>query len=122
MVERISRLLPRPDDACLLAFRSPAHERALALHLGVPLHASDPDLARVGTKSGARRPFREAGVPVPAGLQDLPDDKIKARPELRAAHPRVDHAIVKLNDGYSARGNALHCLRATPTSPTRLLP
>ena len=43
----------------------------LAVLLGVPLNGCDPRLADLGTKSGARKAIRTAGVEVPCGFEDL---------------------------------------------------
>ncbi|NGO71669.1 hypothetical protein G5C65_25625 [Streptomyces sp. SB3404] len=117
LVARIRRLLPPdPADACVLAFNGSPFERTLALRLGAPLYACDPDLSFLGSKSGARALFQEAGVPVPRGLEGLRDrdDVVKALAELRAAHPDVGTAVIKLNEGFGAGGNALFPLGGAP--------
>ena len=63
--------------------------------LGIPLNGVDPNLIHLGTKSGSRKVFREAGVPVPEGLEDL-----------RTEHD-VESALVELREraaGDPARG------------------
>ncbi|MEU3545197.1 hypothetical protein [Streptomyces paromomycinus] len=69
LLAHISGLVREPEDACLLAFNGSRHERSLAVRLGVPLYACEPDLAHLGTKSGARALFKSAGVPVPRGVE-----------------------------------------------------
>ena len=39
--------------------------------LGIPLNGVDPNLNHLGTKSGSRKVFREAGVALPDGIEDL---------------------------------------------------
>ena len=39
--------------------------------LGIPLNGVDPKLIHLGTKSGSRKVFREAGVTLPLGMEDL---------------------------------------------------
>mgnify|MGYP001100844718 CR=1 FL=1 len=79
-----------PSKAYLTVFNSTPHERKLAVLLGVPLNGCDPLLAHLGTKSGSRKVFREAGVPLPEGFEDLhtPHDVESALEELRARLPR----------------------------------
>ncbi|OKI02662.1 hypothetical protein A6A06_13345 [Streptomyces sp. CB02923] len=116
LVERIKHLVQDPQDACLLAFNGSPHERTLAVRLGVPLYACDPGLSALGTKSGARALFKAAGVPVPRGVEGVRDrdDLVTALAGLRAAHPDVDRAMIKLNDGFGAGGNAMFSLRGAP--------
>ncbi|GGP93657.1 peptide ligase PGM1-related protein [Streptomyces roseolilacinus] len=116
LVERVRGLVPDPLDACVLAFNGSAHERELALRLGVPLYACDPDLAHLGGKSGARALFKEAGVPVPRGVEGLRDgdDLVGALAALRAAHPEVRRAMIKLNESFGAGGNAMFDFRGVP--------
>ncbi|MGW8367065.1 MAG: pyruvate kinase, partial [Gammaproteobacteria bacterium] len=49
------------DNAHMVVFNSSPLERRLAVELGVPLNACDPDLTHLGSKTGSRRLFREAG-------------------------------------------------------------
>ena len=57
--------------------------------LGIPLNGLDPELNYLGTKSGSRKVFREAGVPHPPGFEDLKDtaDVERALVELGREHP-----------------------------------
>ena len=57
--------------AYLTVFNSTPLERRLAVLLGIPLNGADPDLVHLGTKSGSRKIFRDAGVPLPEGFEDL---------------------------------------------------
>ncbi|CAL9626986.1 peptide ligase PGM1-related protein [Streptomyces sp. enrichment culture] len=116
LVERVRDLVPDPLDACLLAFNGSVYERRLAVRLGVPLYACDPDLAGLGGKSGARALFKEAGVPVPPGIEGVRDgdDLARALAELRAEHPGVRRAMIKLNESFGAGGNAMFDYRGAP--------
>ena len=62
------------------------------MELGIPLNAVDPDLLWMGTKSGSRKVFAEAGVDLPLGTNDV--------------HTRDD--VVGALDGWPgpARGSA----------------
>ena len=92
----------------LVPYVTTHHERDLALALGIPMYGADPRLFPLGTKTGCRRLFREEAVPHPLGFEDLhtPDDVADALTSIRRAHPTVQLALVKLNEGASGRGNA----------------
>src|SRR5262249_40578422 len=63
----------------------------------------------LGTKSGSRKVFRTAGVPLPHGYEDLrtQHEVEDALGELRRERPGIRRAVVKLNDSFSGEGNAL---------------
>jgi biotin carboxylase len=73
------------------------------------LNGADPALSCLGTKSGSRRVFREAGVPCPQGFEDLrsEDDVVDALAHLRRLSPGLPRAILKLDDSFSGEGNAI---------------
>ena len=62
LIERIRQAIPDLNTAHLVCFNSSPLERTLAVRLGVPLYANDPSLYHLGTKSGCREVFKEAGV------------------------------------------------------------
>ncbi len=112
------KVLARPDalarlrelagrDACLLTFNVTRLEDRLADEIDAPLYGCPADLVHLGSKSGARRVAREAGVAVLPGAEDLRSlhEVEKALDELRARGARS--AVVKLNDGFSGQGNAV---------------
>ncbi|HXK09495.1 MAG TPA: peptide ligase PGM1-related protein [Vicinamibacteria bacterium] len=109
LIERIRAGIADPQKAYLTVFNSTPHERKLAVLLGVPLNGCDPRLAHLGTKSGSRKLFREAGVPLPEGFEDLhtAHDVESALEELRARRPAIRRAVVKLDQSFSGEGNAL---------------
>lgn len=109
LVQRIRQAIPDPSRAFLTVFNSTPLERKLAVLLGIPLNGLDPEHAYNGTKSGSRKVFREAGVPMPEGFEDLRDehDVTGALAELRHRRPGVRRAVVKLNDSFSGEGNAI---------------
>src|SRR5262245_32348608 len=71
LIERIREGIHDKARAYLTVFNSTALERRLAVLLDVPLNGVDPSLNHLGTKSGSRKIFREAGIDVPAGMEDL---------------------------------------------------
>ncbi|MCB9663657.1 MAG: carboxylate-amine ligase [Alphaproteobacteria bacterium] len=94
--------------AHLVCFNSTDRERTLAVRLGIPLNSVDPSLHDLGTKSGCREIFREAGVRFPPGFERLGgvDDVARALAALQRANPHLRKAVVKLNEGFSGEGNA----------------
>ena len=100
--------------AYIVCYNSTDLERQLALNLGIPLLALDPDLLHWGTKSGSRQIFAECGVPHPDGteLVTTARDLAEVTADLweRNAH-QVKRLVVKLNQGFSGEGNALLDLR-----------
>src|SRR5918994_7613771 len=109
LMDRIKGAIADPESAHLSCFNSTALERSLAVRLDVPLYGNDPELNDLGTKSGSREVFREAGVPMPDGFEHLRDeqDVTDAVIELKRRRPEVRRMVVKLNEGFSGEGNAV---------------
>jgi hypothetical protein len=109
LIERIRAGIVDPQRAYLTVFNSTPLERKLAVLLGIPLNGCDPQLARLGTKSGSRKVFREAEVPLPEGFEDLhtSHEIVEALGELRARRPGIKRAVLKLDESFSGEGNAL---------------
>ena len=109
VVGRISELIDDPETAHMICFNVSGLERKLAVELGIPVYGCDPDLLALGSKSGGRKLFREAGVPMPDGFEDLKDgdDVADALARLKTRHPEMRKAVVKLNEGFSGEGNAI---------------
>src|SRR6185295_5098720 len=106
---RIRDGIQDPARAYLTVFNATPLERQLAVLLGIPMNGADPDLAHLGTKSGSRKVFREAGVALPAGVEDLRDEGevAEALVDLARERPGIRRAVVKLNDSFSGEGNAI---------------
>jgi hypothetical protein len=109
LLERIRRAIVNPERAYLTVFNSTPLERKLSVLLGIPLNGLDPSLSHLGSKSGGRRVFREAGVEMPAGVEDLttPAQVADALGALKAQRPEMKRALIKLNNSFSGEGNAL---------------
>jgi CheY-like chemotaxis protein len=116
VIERIRSLIPDRRRSHLVPYNTTPLERDLALALGIPMYGADPRLFHLGTKTGCRRLFAEEGVRHPAGFEDLHslEEVVDALARLRAASPRADRALVKLNEGVSGGGNALVDLGGLP--------
>ncbi|MBK8004609.1 MAG: carboxylate-amine ligase [Gemmatimonadetes bacterium] len=109
LIERIRQAVGEPGQAFLSVFNATPLERRLAVLLGIPLNGVDPALAHLGSKSGSRKVFRSAGVPLPDGAEDLRDelDIVEALAALKARQPGLRRAMLKLDEGFSGEGNAL---------------
>jgi hypothetical protein len=106
---QIRRVISRFPSSHMVCFNSSALERTLAVQLGIPLYANDPSLLDLGTKSGCRESFREAGILFPDGFERLhhASDIVEALATLKGRDPSLRRAVVKLNEGFSGEGNAL---------------
>ena len=109
LIQRIREGIHDPERAYLTVFNSTPLERKLAVLLGIPLNGVDPNLIHLGTKSGSRKVFREAGVDMPLGFEDLRTEHEveNALLEIKEKRPRLRKAVIKLNDSFSGEGNAV---------------
>lgn len=114
--ERIRSLISDPDRAHLVAFNVTTYERDLALRIGIPIYGADSKFSHLGTKSGGREIFAQAGVSYPVGTADLRSlsEILNALDEMRWSKPSLPQAIVKLNDAVSGEGNAVVNLAELP--------
>lgn len=117
VLERIREAIPDRASAHMTCFAVSELERKLALTLGIPIYGCDPSLQHWGSKSGSRKIFREAGIELPFGFEDLADadDVAGALTELKGQRPEVERAVVKLNEGFSGEGNAVFDFRDAPS-------
>ena len=109
LLQRIRAGIPDTSRAYLTVFNSTPLERKLSVLLGIPLNGVDPRLSALGSKSGSRKIFREAGVECPLGSEDLrtTQEVTEALSDLRRRRPGLRRAVVKLNESFSGEGNAL---------------
>jgi hypothetical protein len=109
VLRRIRELVPDRSVSHLIPYTTTELERDVAISLGIPMYASDPRLASLGSKSGCRRLFADVGVRAPAGAEGLRtvDDLMSATTKMRADLPSLGEVIVKINEGVSGSGNAL---------------
>jgi hypothetical protein len=110
VVERLRRWIGPHQRAYLTSYNSTALERRLAVELGIPLNSVDPSLLWMGTKSGSRKIFEEAGVGLPEGTNDVRtrDGIVAALESLRRLRPDIRRAVVKLNESFAGEGNAVY--------------
>jgi hypothetical protein len=116
LLARIRETLGDPALAHLSCFNSTVDERTLAVRLGIPLYGCDPQLLHLGTKSGSRSVFREAGVAMADGAERLRDigDAAAALVALKCRDPALGRAVVKLEEGLSGEGNATFDFAGAP--------
>jgi hypothetical protein len=116
LIERIRAAIPDTGAAHMTCFNSTALERSLAVRLDIPLYGNDPQLNYLGTKSGSREVFREAGVPLPDGFEHLRDEQdiVEAVVELKRRNPHLRRVAVKLDEGFSGEGNAVFSYDGAP--------
>jgi len=116
LMQRIQEAIPDPSCAYMTCFNVTEHERTLALRLGLPIYGCDPSLLAWGSKSGSRRIFREAGIAMPEGFEDLhgADEIADALVELKGRRPGMERAVVKLDEGFSGEGNAVFSYQEAP--------
>jgi hypothetical protein len=109
LIERIRQEIGEAELAHLVCFNSTTLERTLAVRLGIPLHATDPALSHLGSKSGSRQMFRAAGVDFPFGFENLhsAEEMAFGLAVIKRREPNARRAVVKLNEGFSGEGNAL---------------
>jgi hypothetical protein len=109
LIERIRAGIHDRTHAYLTVFNSTPLERKLAVLLGIPLNGVDPKLTHLGSKSGSRKVFREAGVDLPVGTEDLRTEHEveNALIDLCVKRHGLRRAVVKLNDSFSGEGNAI---------------
>ncbi|WP_210529475.1 peptide ligase PGM1-related protein [Rubellimicrobium arenae] len=126
------KLLDRPDLIAAIrdriggrpAFLEPWNvteaEARLALELGVPVNGSDPALWSLGFKGAGRRLMRGAGVPLPAGREDLQgvEDAVDAIQAMQAEDPGLARVIVKHDDSAAGDGNRVVDLSDSPDEGT----
>jgi hypothetical protein len=116
LMNRIREALGDTELAHMACFNVTGLERRVALELDVPVYGCDPGLLPLGSKSGSRKLFREAGVPIPDGAEDLKSEAelIDALAALKSRNPQLRRAVIKLNEGFSGEGNAVFSFDGAP--------
>ena len=85
------------------------HEVDVALALQLPVNGAPPDVRPLAYKSAGRWLFREAGVPLPYGHEDVRtvDDVLAAVADIQQARPQCRAVVVKHDDSGAGDGNAV---------------
>ena len=110
LIERIRKKIPQGHKAHLDCFNVTEAERSLALKLNIPVYGCDPDLLYLGTKSNNRKLFKDCGINLPPGYEDLHSEEeiIHSLLNLKATFPALRKAVIKLDEGFSGDGNAVY--------------
>lgn len=110
LIGRIKSLITDPSETHLTCYNITPLEKSLAVKLGIPLFGTDPSKFYEGSKSGARKTFRECGIDMPDGNEDLKtkEDIAAALARLKRENPAIRKAVIKMNDGFSGDGNAIY--------------
>lgn len=118
LLQRIKDNIPPTHLSHLSCFNVTEAERTLAVKLDVPIYGCDPDLLYLGSKSMGRKIFRDAGIPVPEGFEDLysKSDMVRSLTLLKTRQPQLSKAIVKVNEGFSGDGNAVFSYKGAPAA------
>ena len=61
LIERLRSLIGNSGHPLMLPFSTTVYEAELGSRLGIPVYGPDPSLSFLGTKSGSRQTFAEAG-------------------------------------------------------------
>ena len=116
-----SKLLDRPDlldelrgfiggrPALIEPWNVTDAEVEVACRLGVPINGTSPTLRHLGYKSAGRRLFATAGVPTPAGIEDVRtiDEALAAIATLRSVRPGIRAVVIKHDDSGAGDGNVV---------------
>ena len=118
LLAEIRSLVDDPDLAHLIPYGTSRLERDLALRLGIPVYGADPKFAPLGTKSGSRSLFAEAGVAHPEGREGLRsvDGLLDAVLDLVRGRPGLESVVLKLDEGVAGFGNAVLDVRGVDGS------
>lgn len=121
LIERIKKCIPPDHIAHISCFNVTDMERKLSVKLNIPLYGCDPDLLHWGTKSGSREVFKEVGINLPAGFENLKNktEIINSLVALKQLMPDLKKAVVKLNDGFSGDGNSIFYYAEKPETNIR---
>jgi hypothetical protein len=118
LIQRIRDSIPAGHLAHLSCFNVTALERSLSVKLGIPVYGCDPEYYPLGSKSKSRELFRECGIKLPDGFENLRDehDIIEALVALKKRDPLLSRAVIKMNEGFSGEGNAVFSYRQAPAT------
>jgi len=109
LIDRIKKSIPAGNAAHMACFNVTKYERTLSVKLDMPIYGCDPELFNQGNKSNSRKIFKQCGLQVPPGFEDLKNEEeiVNALTDLKLNNPSLQKAVVKMNDGFSGEGNAV---------------
>jgi hypothetical protein len=103
LLARLADFARGADRSFVVPFNATEADRDVALAIDVPIQGIDHRFARYGTKSGGRRLFRDEGVAMPEGVEDVRDGAGVAA----ALRDLGRAAVVKLDHGVTGDGNTI---------------
>ncbi len=109
LMERIRNTITNKKHAHIICFNVTEHEKKLAQILQCPIYGCDPKLNYLGSKSGCRQLFKDCGILLPKGYENLKseNDIINGVLSLKSENPQIKKVVIKLNEGFSGDGNAI---------------
>lgn len=109
LLDRLRTLAGATPFRVVFPFNTTEKEVLLGNTLNTPVYGPDPSLVGLGTKSGSRRVFAAAGLPYPAGAEDLRsvEEIVEVIGSLRSRNPLLASVMVKLDDSAGGIGNAM---------------
>jgi hypothetical protein len=110
IINKIKNKIVDLQQAHMVCFNVAEPERTLAVQLGIPIYGCDPELLHLGNKSGSRLLFKNCGINLPDGYENLHTQKeiAEALYQLKIKNPCLRKAVIKINDGFSGEGNAIY--------------
>src|SRR5215217_5140946 len=95
LIERIKKSIPNGHATHMACFNVTPLERTLALQMDIPIYGCDPDLFDLGNKTNSRKIFKECGLLIPDGFEDLhtEEDIARALNDLKIKHPSLKRAV-----------------------------
>ncbi len=110
LIDKIKKHISDKSTTHLTCYNITPLEKSLSVKLEIPLFGTDPSMFYEGSKSGARKTFRECGIDMPDGNEDLKtkEDIANSLARLKRKDPSLRKAVVKMNDGFSGDGNAIY--------------
>lgn len=118
LIQRIKNSIPSGHPAHITCFNVTEKEQKLSVDLSIPLYGTSPVLNFLGTKTGSRRIFKDCGIPVPEGFENVKNEQevAEALTKLKMLQPGLRKAVVKLDDGFSGEGNAVFSYENAPAN------
>jgi len=109
-INRIRQKISDAQHSHPVCFNVTELERHLAVQLAIPIYGCDPDLLYIGSKTGSRTLFRNCGIPMPAGIENLhtQNEIADALYQLKLNDPLLRKAVIKINEGFGGEGNAVY--------------
>ena len=110
LINRIRQKISDAQHSHLVCFNVTEFERTLAVQLAIPVYGCDPDLLYLGSKTGSRTLFRNCGIPMPDGIENLhtQNEIADALYQLKLNNPLLRKAVIKINEGFGGEGNAVY--------------